>query len=203
MNEFRAIIKLADMKKKFVLILILILMMIYPLVAFAEMDEFDAGYNVFTTPRNLKPVSEQEVQQVLKMLEEKKKKKAEKKHWWQRKDKKEEKLKGDPITKEGNNANNNNIIQKPYLLIQVTDKILGANTIISPGFYTVVFNKDTDTLSLKQGYNAIGEIKMMPAQTEPEVEELYYIKTKRENENIKFQYGEVDKHYEGFCRILN
>lgn len=188
------------MKKKFVLILIFLLFT--PLIVFAETDEFDTGYDVFTTPRNLKPVSEQEVQQVLKMLEEKKKKKAEKKHWWQRA-KKDEKLKGDPISKQGSNAENGNVIQKPYLLIQITDKILGKSTIISPGFYTVVFNKDTDTLSLKQGYNAIGEIKMTPAQTEPEFEELYYIKTKREDENIKFIYGEVDKHYEGFCRILN
>lgn len=199
-DEFGTIIKLADMKKKFILILILIFFT--PLIAFCETDEFDAGYDVFTKSRNLKPVSEQEVQQVLKMLEEKKKKRAEKKHWWQ-KDKKTKKIEGTALTKEGNNNGNDNVVQKPYLLIQVTDKLLGKNTIISPGFYTVVFNKDTDTLVLKQGYSPVGEIKMMPTPTEPDFEELYYIKTKRENENIRFLYGEVDKHYEGFCRILN
>lgn len=198
-KEFRTIISIADMKKKF--ILILILMFLIPLNAFCETDEFDAGYDVFTKARNLKPVSEQEVQQVLKTLEERKKKKAEKKHWWQR-EKKTKKIEGAALTKGSGNVNDN-VVQKPYLTIQVTEKLLGKNSIIVPGFYAVVFNKDTDTLFLKQGYSPIGEIKMMQSPVEPDFEELYYIKTKRENENIRFLYGEVDKHYEGFCRILN
>ena len=188
------------MKKKFVL-LILICLFFLPLIAFAESDEFDTGYDVFTKARNLKPVSEEEVQQVLKALEERKQKNANRKPWW-RFWGKEKSLKGDALSTQGSDAQNDNVIEKSYLLIQLTEKVLGKNSIIEPGFYTVVFNKDTETLSLKQGYNSIGEIKMTSVAPSSDFEELYYIKTKQENENIRFIYGEIDKHYEGFGRIL-
>ena len=60
-------------------------MILIPSAAFCETDEFDAGYDAFTKYRNLKPVSEQELQQVMKAIEAKKAEKAlKKKHWWEK-----------------------------------------------------------------------------------------------------------------------
>lgn len=189
------------MKKN--LIFILICLCLVPSFAFAEKDEFDSGYDAFTRARNLKPVSEQEVQQVLKALEAKKAEKAmKKKHWWS-KSTKSKKMDGASLSKQGNDSNNANVIAKPYLLIQLNDKLLGKDSIIPPGFYTIDFKKDSQTLVLQQGHSPIAEIKMFPSFSPTEFEELYYIKTKREKENIRFMYGEIDKHYEGFCRIMD
>lgn len=188
--------------KKFILILLFVIFLT-PVCAFAETDEFDAGYDAFARARNLKPVSEEDVQRVLKTLEERKAQKAmKKKHWWQ-KDKKPKKQDGAALSKQGNDAKSGEVVEKPYLLIQLTGKILGKNSIIEPGFYTVGFNKSTETLSLKQGYASVGEIQMQKSFSEPEFEELYYIKTKNEKEYVRFLYGEIDRHYEGFGQIVN
>lgn len=188
------------MKKK---IFLLTLIFLFPLIAFCdEIDEFDRGYDAFTRARNLKPVSEQEVQQALKQLEDKKRAKTEKKkHWWS-KNKKDKKIDGTPL-QNGLKSNDNSVMQRPYLLVQIAYNLINNNALIPQGFYTVDFDESTSTLLLKQGYNIIASIKMARAQKEPDFEELYYIKTVMQNNGIKFIYGAVDKHYEGFCRILN
>lgn len=188
------------MKKKFFL---LALICLFPLLAFCEeLDEFDQGYDVFTKSRNLKPVSEAEVQQALKQLEERKATKTKKKqHWWSKNKKK--KIEGAPLqTGSKKDKNNNDVLQKPYLLVQVVYNLVNNNVIIPQGFYTVDFDDRSNTLLLKQGYNVIAAIKMTKALKEPAFEELYYIKAIPENNGVKFLYGDVEKHFEGFCPIL-
>ena len=177
------------MKKIFCLFFLIFLLTSTALAE--EPDEFDNAMGVFNSQRKIKPVTDQEVQQALKQLQEKKDKRLRKK--------KKKKIEGTVLS----NEINHNMIEKPYLLLQITRQLYNDGNIIPQGFYTVGFDQSNNTLLLKQGYNVISAIKMTKSQTEPDGEGLYYIKILPCNNGTKFLYGEIEKHFEAFCRFTN
>ena len=166
-------------------------------VSAQEFDFFDrSAMDAFNNPRKTKPVDEKQYQQVMQKLQEQKdKKKLPKKHFWEKTSKK---LEGTVLQ---NNVTGG-VLHQPYLLIQISQSLSNEEAIIPLGFYTVAFDNKNDTLLLKQGYNVISAVKMSRTPIEQSTDDLYYIKATPEKDGVKFLYGEIDKHYEAFCRFV-
>ena len=161
-----------------------------------EFDFFDkSAMDAFENSKRMKPVNEQDYQKVMQKLQEKKdKRKQPKRHFWQKKPKK---LEGTPLQ----NGTTGGILPQPYLLVQISQNLSNDEAIIPQGFYTVAFNGQNNTLLLKQGHTVIAAVKMTRTPVEPKTDDLYYIKANLENNGVKFLYGEIDNHFEGFCNF--
>lgn len=185
------------MKKIFLLLILFCFCFCFCLdVSAQEFDFFDkSATDAFENSTRMKPVNEQEYQKVMQKLQEKKdKRKQPKKKFWQKKLKK---LEGTPLQ----DGTTGGILPKPYLLIQISQNLYSGETIIPQGFYTVAFDQQNNTLFLKQGHIAIVALKMTRTPIEPQTDDLYYIKTNIEKDGVKLLYGEIDKHFEYFCRF--
>lgn len=182
------------MKKNLILLFILCCFCLR--VSAQEFDFFDkSAMDAFNNPRKTKPVDEKQYQQVMqKLQEEKDKKKLPKRHFWEKKPKK---MEGTPLQ----NSLTGGLLPQPYLLIQISQNLSNEESIIPLGFYTVAFDNKNNTLLLKQGYTVISSVKMIRTPIEPTTDDLYYVRANPEKEGIKFLYGEIDKHYEAFCRF--
>lgn len=165
-------------------------------VSAQEFDFFDASaMDAFNNPRKVKPANDQDVQKAMKLLQDSKDKRTKKKkHFWEKTPKK---LEGTTLQ----NGIGGGILPKPYLLIQIPQNLKNEEIIIPQGFYTIAFDHDSNTLLLKQGYAVISSIKMSRTSIEPSGDDLYYIKTNPAKDGVKFLYGEIDKHFEAFCRF--
>jgi hypothetical protein len=186
------------MKKK--IFAIILALFIISLHAFAdEKDEFDTGFDAFQNRRDLKPVSEDDVQRILKELEARKAKKMSRFH----KKAKKKKMKGDPLTKSADGgSSSSNVVPVPYFYLQIPQNLASGNTLIPLGFYTVDFDHKNNNLLLKQGYKILGIVPMRQTTKEPENSQLYYVKATPQPKGVQFLYGEIDKHYEGFCPFV-
>lgn len=182
------------MKKK---LFLLFIMLCFCSNAFAE-EEFDffdrSAMDAFNNPRKVKPANDKDVERAFQQLQARKDRLKYKRHFWE---KKPEKLKGDPLQ----GGIGDNVIKKPYLLLEVTQPLNNGEVVIPQGFYTVSFDDEKDTLFLKQGYSIIAAVRMSRTPIEPKTDDLYYIQTKPQKEGVKFFYGAIDKHYEGFCNF--
>jgi hypothetical protein len=180
------------MKKSFLLLFILFCFCLN--VSAEEFDFFDKStMDAFENSKRMKPVNEQDYQKVMKNLQEKKDKgKQPKRHFWQKKPKK---LEGTPLQ----NGTTGGILAQPYLLVQISQTLFNDECIIPQGFYTVAFNSTDSTLHLKQGHTIMAVVKMTKTPIEPQTDDLYYVKTNPKKDGVEFLYGEIDKHYEGFC----
>jgi hypothetical protein len=182
------------MKKNLILIFIIFCFCLR--VSAEEFDFMDKStMDAFENSRRMKPVNEQDYKKIMnKLQEEKDKKKLPKRHFWQKKPKK---LEGEALQK----STTGGILPQPYLLVQVSQNLQNEDSIIPQGFYTVAFDQQSNTLLLKQGYTIISAVKMTRAMIEPQIEDLTYIKANPDKDGIKFLYGDIDKHFEAFCRF--
>lgn len=189
------------MKKKILIIFLMFALM--PVYAYSEdKDEFDTGFDAFGVRRDMKPVSEQEVQQAIKTLQANKDKKMKVK---KKKNKKSKKIKGGALSdqiKSGDNSSEN-MLKVPYFSVQVPQDLAIGNILIPLGFYNVDFDHKNEAILLKQGYSIRGVIPMRKTFKEPENADLFYMKTNRQKNGLQFLYGEVNNHYEGFCNFAN
>jgi hypothetical protein len=189
------------MKKKILIVFLMFALM--PVCAYSEdKDEFDTGFDAFGSRRDMKPVSEQEVQQAIKTLQENKDKKMKVK---KKKNKKSKKMKGGILSDQiqpGDNTSES-MLKLPYFSVQVPQDLAIENILIPLGFYNVDFDHKNEAILLKHGYSIRGVIPMRKTSKEPENEDLFYMKTNRIHNGLQFFYGEVNNHYEGFCKFAN
>lgn len=166
-------------------------------VSAQEFDFFDkSAMDAFNNPRKIKPSNDKAVEQVMKQLQEQKdKKKQPKKHFWEKKPKK---LDGTPLQ----NGTTGGLLPQPYLLVQISQNLQNEEAVIPQGFYTVAFDEKTNMLLLKQGYTIISAVRMTRTPLEPKTDDLYYVRANPEKDGVKFLYGEIEKHFEGFCRFV-
>lgn len=182
------------MKKNLVLLFIIFCFCLS--VSAQEFDFFDkSAMDAFNNPRKAKPANDQDVEKAFKQLQDKKDKLKHKRHFWEKK----------PVEFEGKALQDGvggGILPQPYLLVQISQNLQNEETVIPQGFYTVAFDQSNNTLLLKQGYTIMAYVKMAKTPVEPQTDDLYYIKAKPEKDGVKFLYGEIENHFEGFCRFV-
>ena len=178
-------------------IFLLFIMLCFSLsVSAQEFDFFDkSAMDAFNNPRKVKPANDQDVEKAFKQLEEKKAKLKNKRKFWQ---KKTPKLEGTLLQ----NGVGGGILPKPYLLVQISQSLQNDELIIPQGFYTVAFDHDNNTLLLKQGYTIVAAVRMHRTPVEPSGDDLYYVKINPAKDGVKILYGEIEKHYEVFCKFV-
>lgn len=178
------------MKKILVFVIFyLVFSIIHPSSVFA--DEFDNMMDVYGSDSRIKPVSEEEVQLILKKLEEKKNA-PKKKTLWQKLFKKgEQPLKGAELAPSFEGS----MITTPYLSLQVPCDMASEKSIIPVGFYTVEFDEVTSQLSFLQGHKTVAQVNLHRAPEKPS-SSLYYVFIEKEQDYYKLFYGAIEKHYQ-------
>lgn len=160
-------------------------------------DEFDTMMDVYGSSSRIKPVSEEEVQQILKKVEEKKNAKKKQPFWKRLFNPEEKPLKGDVLapTLDGQ------MVTTPYLTLQIPCNMMSDKAYVPVGFYTVEFDEDKSNLILKQGHTQIAVIQMQRAPEKPS-KALYYVEIEKKKDYYKLFYGAIEKHYQALLYPL-